>query len=97
MNHHCRTRGALHRYGPAAAPATGWLVDPTARRVLSTDWDPASRQFEANGKTFWIGYAGPPEDYPVRSPESLRSFYDQTLETVPAAVLESALREPRTD
>lgn len=64
-----------------------WLVDPTAREILSKDWDLKSKEFEANGKRFWIGFCGSLQDYPIHSPEGLRDFYDQTLLGLPDDVL----------
>jgi len=68
--------------------APWWLVDPTARRVLSKDWDPASPSFEANGKWFWIGFIGQAGSYPAHNARQLRDFYDRTLQSVPQAILD---------
>jgi hypothetical protein len=64
-----------------------WLVDSTARRVLSRDWSSRSPSFTASGHAYWIGYCGPVADYPVRTPVELRKFYRETLARVPLPVL----------
>ena len=73
----------------AGEPGAWWLVDPTARNILERPWDPAAPTFEARGKRFWIGFRGPVEDYPVDGPESLRAFYDRTLQALPEDVREA--------
>lgn len=69
----------------AVAPkgAPWWLIDPTNMRLLERGWSPDARSFEAFDTAFWIGFCGPLSDYPVRSPEELRSFYSRTLAAVP--------------
>jgi hypothetical protein len=68
-----------------------WLIDSTALRVLSRDWSPQAKSFTASGQLFWIGYCGPLEKYPVRSPLELRKFYADTLATVPPEVFARVL------
>lgn len=72
-------------------PDRWWLVDPAARRILSRDWNLDSEKFEVNGKQFWIGYAGKADGYPVKDPQSLRDFYDSTLNDVPQEIIECLL------
>lgn len=67
--------------------APWWLVDSTARKVLSREWSPAAKSFVASGQTYWIGYCGPVADYPARSPQELKRFYARTLATVPPEIL----------
>lgn len=88
------SRFAGHAVAAVRKPGTQapwWLVDPTARRVLSKDWDPASPSFEANGKQFWIGFIGPAGNYPAHNARQLRDFYDRTLQSVPQAILDSEI------
>ena len=70
---------------PAEAPKSPWwLVDSTALNIISRDWSPDAKSFtNSAGATFWIGYCGPVEKYPVRSPEGLKKFYADTLAKVP--------------
>lgn len=70
-----------------ASETRWWLVDSTSRKVLSTEWNAEAKSFTSSGSLYWIGYVGPLEAYPARSPEQLRQFYRQTLATVPVAVL----------
>lgn len=73
---------------PQSQPQAGWwLVDSTTRKVLSENWSTQSRSFVSGGSLYWIGYAGPLEKYPARTPQELRQFYRDTLATVPPAVL----------
>lgn len=67
------------------------LVDSTNLRIISKDWSPENRSFEAFGRLFWIGYCGAVAKYPVHNPEELKKFYEATLRTVPQSVLASAL------
>lgn len=71
----------------SASETRWWLVDSTSRKVLSTEWSAEEKSFTSGGSLYWIGYVGPLETYPARSPEQLRQFYRQTLATVPVAVL----------
>jgi hypothetical protein len=64
--------------------ASWWLVDSTARKIISRDWSPDAPTFTASGHVYWIGYCGPLERYPVHSPEELKRFYTRTLAQVPA-------------
>ena len=60
----------------------GWaLVDPTNKRTLSNNWSVNDKTFY--GDRYWIGYCGPPADYPVHGPEELKEFYAKTLSRVP--------------
>jgi hypothetical protein len=72
---------AIRPRGEAAAP--WWLVDSTARKIISREWSPEARSFAASGFVYWIGYCGPLEKYPVRSPDELKRFYRETLAQVP--------------
>ncbi|MDE2040290.1 MAG: hypothetical protein KGO96_02415 [Elusimicrobia bacterium] len=57
------------------------LADPTAKKILSTNWNPAAKTFKSFGFTFWIGYRGSFEDAPQRNGrEDLGAFYARTLE-----------------
>lgn len=80
---------AVRPKGDAAAP--WWLVDPTARKILSRDWSPQAKTFTASGHVYWIGYCGPVEAYPVRTPTELKRFYADTLATAPREFLNGAL------
>ena len=60
------------------------LADPTAGRVISENWDPASKMFYGN---YWIGYYGPLASYPAHDHESLKQFYAATLKSIPPDVL----------
>jgi predicted Ser/Thr protein kinase len=64
-----------------SANARWLLADPTAKRIITNNWDVAAQTFYGN--RFWIGYCGPLEKYPVHSPEALKDFYARTLATVP--------------
>lgn len=64
------------------------LADPTNHRVISYDWSPADQTFYGN---YWIGYNGPLASYPAHDHASLRAFYDRTLKSIPASVLEERL------
>jgi hypothetical protein len=70
---------------PGAAPnSPWWLVDPTARDVISRDWSPQSTSFStSSGGVYRIGYCGPMEGYTVSSPDELKRFYADTLAAVP--------------
>lgn len=80
---------AVRRREPAGAP--WWLVDPTARRIISRDWSPDETSFTAGGRMFWIGYCGPLVGYAVRTPAELKRFYADTLKRVPTEVLNRTL------
>ena len=67
------------------------LVDSTNLRIISQDWSPENRTFEAFGRLFWIGYCGSVAEYPVHNPEELKTFYTATLRRVPQSILASAL------
>lgn len=69
---------------PGGKDGSWWLVDSTARRILSRDWSPRSPSFTASGHVYWIGYCGPAEQYPARTPAELRKFYRDTLARVPS-------------
>src|SRR5579872_1785908 len=60
------------------------LADPTAGRVISENWEPSSKTFYGN---YWIGYFGPLASYPAHDHESLKRFYEATLQSIPPAVL----------
>ncbi len=65
------------------ADASWWLVDSTARNILSRDWSPDSKTFTASGYVYWIGYCGPLDQYPVHNHEELKRFYTRVLAAVP--------------
>lgn len=71
---------------PSDAPKSQWwLVDSTALNFISHDWSPDAKSFtNSAGSTFWIGYCGPVEKYPVNTPDELKKFYGETLAKVPA-------------
>jgi predicted Ser/Thr protein kinase len=59
-----------------------WLLaDPTNKRIITNNWDVATKTFYND--RFWIGYCGPLEKYSVHSPEELKDFYARTLAAVP--------------
>ena len=64
------------------------LVDPTNGVILDENWDPATKIYTAPGGRFWIGFVGRLEDYPLKTPEDLKTFYNRTLQLVPADVLD---------
>lgn len=67
-----------------SADSPWWLVDPTARDVISRDWSPQLTSFStSSGAVYRIGYCGPVEGYAVRSPDELKRFYADTLAAVP--------------
>ena len=70
-------------------PATGeWVrIDPT-RREYSWPWNIKDKSFYGN---YWIGFRGRLADYPAHDPESLKKFYRDTLNTIPANVLNQTL------
>lgn len=76
-----------------AAPedAAWWLVDSTNLKILSRNWSPAEKTFQAFGCVFWIGYCGPLAGYPVHGPEDLKAFYTKTLASVPPDFLNRVL------
>lgn len=78
---------------PKEAPtdASWWLVDSTNLKILSRDWSPAEKSFQAFGSGFWIGYCGPLADYPVHNSENLKAFYTRTLASVPRDFLNRTL------
>jgi hypothetical protein len=75
------------------APDDGawWLVDSTNLKILSRNWSPAEKSFQAFGCVFWIGYCGPLAGYPVHGPEDLRAFYTKTLAGTPVDFLNQTL------
>ena len=77
---------------PQAAPdAPWWLVDSTALRIISRNWQPTARSFQTASGIYWIGYCGPLNKYPVHDPEALRAFYARTLAGVPREFLARSL------
>lgn len=68
-----------------------WLVDPSSRKILDRDWKLESKSFEANGATYWIGYAGSIDDYPAHNSTELQKLYDRTIKSIPLDVLENKL------
>jgi hypothetical protein len=72
-----------------AAPedASWWLVDSTNLKILSRDWSPTEKNFQAFGCIFWIGYCGPLADYPVHNGEDLQAFYTKTIAAIPPEFL----------
>lgn len=57
-----------------------WLVDPTARNIISRDWSPDAKSFTtSSGAIYWIGFCGPADRYVIRSPNELKRFYADTL------------------
>jgi len=75
----------------AAADSPWWLIDSTNFKVLSRNWTPEEKSFEAFGRLFWVGYCGSRSDYSVSGPDELKAFYTRTLETVPVAVFNREL------
>lgn len=69
------------------------LCDPTARKVIDVNWSANATSFYDG--SYWIGYAGPPEKYPVRSPEQLKQFLRATLAKVPKGVLNQKILKLR--
>ena len=67
----------------AASDAPWWLVDSTNLKIISRDWLPTSKKFQAFGRIFWIGYCGPLKGYPVHDADALKVFYTRTLAAVP--------------
>ena len=65
------------------ASARWWLVNSTDRKVLSRDWHTNARWFEAFGRTFWIGYCGARDKYPIHGAADLQAFYASTLSRIP--------------
>lgn len=80
---------AVRPKGQANAP--WWLVDSTARNILSRDWSPDAKSFTASGHVYWIGYCGPLDQYPVHDHEELKRFYTRVLAMVPPEVLNRTL------
>lgn len=74
-------------------PSSGsWiLTDPTSRRVLLDRWDSSRKIYKSGEGRFWIGFLGKLEDYPEKSPENLKAFYDRTLKAVPKSVWEDEI------
>ncbi len=68
-----------------------WLANPTDRSILSRNWSMNSKNFEAFGRLFWIGYCGKLDEYPAKDGESLRLFYARTLRKIPKDVLNQRL------
>ncbi len=75
----------------AAVNASWWLVDSTNLNILSQDWSPTEKSFQAFSCVFWIGYCGPLTEYPVHNDEQLKAFYTKTLSTVPREFLSRTL------
>jgi hypothetical protein len=67
------------------------LVDPTNRKIVSEDWDTASKIYAGPAGRFWIGFFGPYESYAWRSYKDLKAFYARTLRKVPSSVLDEEL------
>lgn len=61
-----------------------FLVDPTARRILSIAW--TGKEDMVLGR-YWVGFRGKVSQYPLDGPEALKTFYRKTLDTVPTDVL----------
>lgn len=68
-----------------------WLVDSTSLRILSRNWLPTEKSFQASGRVYWIGYCGPRSEYPVNNELELREFYAKTLATVPPSFFNRTL------
>ena len=64
------------------------LVDPTNGRLLSYDWDPEAKIYQAPGGPYWIWYLCKLEDYPARNHAQLREGYDRALRSIPPEVWE---------
>jgi hypothetical protein len=73
------------------ADARWWLVDPSARTIISKDWDTKDSSFTIEGTVYWIGFCGRLAVYPIHDPESLRTFYGAVLNKVPASFLQAVL------
>ena len=59
-----------------------WLLaDPTNRRIITSDWSPGDQNLLRG--SFWIGYCGPLDKYPIHTPDELKDFYAKTLKSVP--------------
>ena len=71
--------------------ARWWLIDPSARMIISKDWDTKDSSFTIEGTVYWIGYCGPLAIYPIHGPESLRTFYGAVLNSVPPSFLRAVL------
>lgn len=64
-----------------------WIfIDPASGRILSKNWDPASKSYNGPAGRCWVGYAGSWEDYPVKTADELKDFYETTLKAVPETV-----------
>jgi len=72
-------------------PSSGkWtLTDPAAGRVISEDWDPASKTFRTEAGNFWIAYSGSLKDYPCKTPAGLGTFYTRALAAIPHEIWNS--------
>jgi len=68
-----------------------WLANPTDHTILSRNWSTNSKNFEAFGLYFWIGYCGSLDKYPAKDGESLKLFYARTLRKIPRSVLNKRL------
>ena len=79
------------RSNKVSTDAPWWLVDSTNLKILSRDWSPAEKSFQAFGSVFWIGYCGPLADYPVHNAQELKAFYTKTLASVPRDFLNRTL------
>lgn len=79
------------REKPSKDNAPWHLVDSTNLKIISENWSPEEKSFQAFGRLFWIGYCGPASEYPVQTPDKLQRFYTTTLATVPPSVLASKL------
>ena len=72
--------------------APWWLVDPTARQIISRDWKLASMTFRAGDRVYWIAFCGRRQDYPVRNADQIREFYGKALDSIPSPTLSDLLK-----
>ena len=70
-----------------------FLCDPTARQVMDERWSATATSFY-DGR-FWIGFAGPLENYPVRSPQQVKQFLSSNLAKVPREVFNQRIMRLR--
>lgn len=86
-----RFKAAGHTGVAVKDPASGrWtLVDPTAGKVLSRDWDPKSPLYGRR----WIGHIGAAEGYfsQINEREGVGEFFQRTLSRVPKEVWDREL------
>jgi hypothetical protein len=77
------------------------LVDPTALKILSEDWDNASKFFTTkagdmpSGRRFWIFFRGSAENYrkEIMDEDTLRSAYGKAISSIdPNVAFESLIR-----